>query len=256
MEFLPLNYVLVVLQLAILEGLLSFDNALALAALVRKRLAHPLLRKRALVWGLWGAYILRTVMLFAGVGLMKYEWVKALAGLYLVYLAIHELFFSKKKHGAVQEVEPLQEAGLAKKGKRKYPPPTAEQKKAFWHTVLQVEIMDLMFSIDSVAVALAVSDNPWVLISGAFLGIVLMRIAAQTFVKLLVHFPILEKTAFVMVGVAGINVVLKIKDLPLGFAALTINRPLPEGVFLGAMFAILVGSLFLNKVIYKNKPAQ
>ena len=47
----------IVLQLIILEGLLSFDNALALAALVSRRLTDEADRKKALTWGIWGAFV-------------------------------------------------------------------------------------------------------------------------------------------------------------------------------------------------------
>jgi len=47
---------LLVVQLVILEGLLSFDNSLALASLVSKRLSNPKERKKALVYGIFGAY--------------------------------------------------------------------------------------------------------------------------------------------------------------------------------------------------------
>ena len=118
--------------------------------------------------------------------------------------------------------------------------------------ILQVELMDLMFSIDSIAVALALSNVKWVLITGAVLGVLLMRVAAQFFIKLIEKFPILEKTAFVLVGIAGINVLLKIKDLNIGFTYLSIDKPIPENIFLSSIFFVLISSLFLNKYYIKK----
>ncbi|MBX9704411.1 MAG: hypothetical protein K2X39_09690, partial [Silvanigrellaceae bacterium] len=89
--------ILIVLQLAILEGLLSFDNALALAALVKKYFKNPIDQKRALLWGIWGAYAMRTMIIFIGVWLMRFEWIKVLAGFYLVYFALRELVFNRSK---------------------------------------------------------------------------------------------------------------------------------------------------------------
>lgn len=231
------THVGLITNLVVLEGLLSFDNALALAALVKSRLKNPEDQKRALTWGIWGAYVFRIGIVFVGVWLMQFEWVKAVAGLYLVYLAVSELFFDKT---TVEQDEAAIEARMNKSFLSKF------KLSPLWQTIIAVELMDIMFSIDSVGVALAISDLPWVLVTGAVIGILMMRIAAQGFVKLIDRFPILEKTAFVLVGVAGLNVLLKIKDLPLGFTSLTIDRAIPEHPFLGLLMAILIGSLLLN----------
>ena len=241
---LTINNLFIIFQLIILEGLLSFDNALALAALVKKKLKDPVQQKKALLLGIWGAYLFRIGIIFIGVWLMKYEWVKAIAGLYLLYLSCHELFFHKDSTHESSQTESI--------GKIIIPTGLKASTKHFILVIFQVEMMDLMFSIDSIAVALAISDVKWVLISGALLGVLLMRIAAQFFIKLIEKFPILEKTAFVLVGIAGINVILKIKDLNLGFTYLTIDKPIPENIFLFLMFFVLIVSLFFNK-LYLNK---
>lgn len=237
------THIIIVLELAIIEGLLSFDNALALAALVKKKLKNPEQQKKALLWGIWGAYIMRTATILLGVFLMKYEWVKASAGIYLVYLAVHELFFVKKLHKKdVEESKNISAGSIAKASTR-----------VFILAILQVELMDFMFSIDGVAVALAISNVPWVLVSGAVLGILMMRVAARYFIVLIDKFPILEKTAFVLVGVAGINIILKLKDLNLGFMHLSIDKPIPENGFFVLMVLILAGSFVLNRFFYPKK---
>lgn len=226
----------IVLQLIILEGLLSFDNALALAALVSRRLKDKDEQKKALTFGIWGAYLFRTVIVFLGVWLMRHEWIKAAAGIYLIHMGVSELFF-KKPHFE-------EEAVSAEKESRnwfrflKFSP--------LWSTIIAVEIMDIMFSIDSIAAALSLSNKVWVLLAGAILGILMMRLAAQAFVVLISKFPVLEKTAFVLVLLAGINVCLKLKDLDLGFMVLTIDKPIPEHLFTTLLFSVFLGSLILN----------
>lgn len=222
----------IVLQLIILEGLLSFDNALALAALVSKRLSDPRDQRRALTWGIWGAYIFRTIVIFIGTWLMQNPWAKVVAGAYLVWLAVSELFLHRENKKADHEV---------RVGFRFLSP--------LWATIVAVEMMDIMFSIDSIGVALVLSKKKWVLILGAALGILMMRLAATVFVRLIKRFPILVKTAFVLVGIAGVNILLEIHDLPIPFAGgyhLTIDRAIPEHPFLALLFGILIGSLVLN----------
>lgn len=229
-----------IFQLVILEGLLSFDNALALAALVTGRLTHPLDRKRALLWGIWGAYVIRVGIVFVGVWLMKHEWIKLLAGIYLIWLAVSELFIKKGE----EEAETVDADGkkVSKAGE-----PLRASWQLVWKTILAVELMDLMFSIDSIAVALAVSDERWVLISGAILGILMMRIAASYFVKLIDRFPALVPTAFILVGLAGIKVIVEVDKLTIADKHYPLlGFHVSDYVFLPIMLGILVGAVVLN----------
>ena len=107
--------------------------------------------------------------------------------------------------------------------------------------------MDLMFSIDSIAVALAVSSEKWVLVSGAIVGIFMMRIAASYFIKLIEKFPILVDTAFVLVGIAGLKVLVEVKHLEFGDHVVPLLAfHIPETVMLPTMIAILLGALLYN----------
>ena len=216
---------LAILYLVFLEGVLSVDNALALAALVRGRLSNPKDRKKALKYGIIGAYVFRVVVIFAGVWLMAHEWVKWIAAGYLIYLAVKELFFKKdmsdedKRSGVhVGWLSPL------------------------WSCVVAVELMDIMFSIDSIAVALSVSNVAWVLIAGAMLGILAMRFAAQGFIRLMETYPILEKTAFVLVLLAGVKIVVEL----LGY-------PIHEVAFMCAMFGVVATSIVVHYVLERRK---
>jgi len=235
----------IVIQLVILEGLLSFDNALALAALVSKRLSTAADRRRALTWGIWGAYGFRTIVIFIGTWLMANPWVKVLAGAYLVWLAVGELFLKHEKGKQEHEV----------RVRMRFLSP-------LWSTIIAVELMDIMFSIDSIGVALVLSKEKWVLILGAALGILMMRLAATLFVRLIKRFPVLIKTAFVLVGIAGVNILLEIKDLAIpltGGFRLTIDRAIPEYPFLALLFAVLLGSIALNwffPKLFKSPPEE
>lgn len=203
--------------LVFLEGILSFDNALALAAMVKSRLTDPHDQKRALTYGIWGAYFFRIVVVFCGVWLMQFWQVKVAAGAYLIWLGCTELWPREKHTKGEKE---LKVAGWL---------------SPLWATVVSVEIMDIMFSIDSIGVALAVSNVKWVLVVGAMLGILMMRIAANLFIGLIERYPILEKTAFFLVLVAGIGVFLK-----------AFHVEIPELPFIATLITILVGSIFWN----------
>jgi len=210
-----LEYAWVLVVLVGMEGLLAADNALVLAIMV-KHLPDSC-RKKALFYGLLGALILRFSSLFVISYLVNVWEVQAIGAMYLLYISIHNIYkkFTHHQEQAEEEAE--------KKSVEEAVPDTISR-SAFWLTVCKVEIADLAFAVDSIlaAVALAVSlpgtslghiggmDTAQfiVVLSGGFIGLVIMRFAASMFVELLKRRPGLEIAAFVIVGWVGIKLVI------------------------------------------------
>lgn len=173
-----MEIVLTVLFLVFLEGVLSLDNAVVLAVLVKDLPESH--RKKALVYGIWGAIGFRLLALLCLTYLLRFTWIKVVAGAYLVWMAF-KYFFVKDDPEAVEEVH-----------------------DSFWKVVFKVELMDIAFSIDSIMAAVAVSDKLWVVFLGGMLGIFMMRMAAGLFVTLLKKWPWLENGAYLLIaGVGG-----------------------------------------------------
>src|SRR3954454_538725 len=74
-----------VLTLVVLEGLLSADNALVLAVMVRHLPREQ--QKRALRYGIWGAFGFRLIAVLLSAVLLKFWLFKLVGGAYLLYLA-------------------------------------------------------------------------------------------------------------------------------------------------------------------------
>lgn len=184
---------LIVLVLVVLEGLLSCDNAVVLALLVKH--LPPEQRGKALRYGIIGAYIFRILALFLATIIMGIWWIKILGGVYLAYLAID--FF--RKHGKKHDADEVPKAVKTFLGLN-----------VFWSTVVSVELTDIVFSVDSIAAAVALSNKLYILILGGLLGILAMRFAAQGFLVLLEKFPRLEAAAFAAVGFIGLKLILEI----------------------------------------------
>ena len=72
---------------------------------------------------------------------------------------------------------------------------------AFWVTVAKVEMTDLVFAIDSILVAVAMSPKLWVVLTGGILGIIAMRMVIGQLLALIEHYPALVDGAFVIIGV-------------------------------------------------------
>lgn len=186
--------------LVVMEGLLSADNALVLAVMV-KHLPHKQ-RKKALFYGLLGAYFFRFLAIGIGVYLIQIIWVKMLGAAYLAWLAYDHFFRKHKKEG--EEVE------ISKKGilMRLFGP--------FWGTVISVELMDIAFSVDSILAAFGVSQQVWILFIGGILGVLMMRGVAGVFLRLIMKIPELESAAFILIAVISIKMFLSIYEIHIG----------------------------------------
>lgn len=185
---------LIVAVLIVLEGLLSCDNAVVLAMLVKD--LPPEQRGKALRYGIIGAYVFRIIAILLATWIVSVWWLKVLGGAYLCWLTASH-FLKKKPAEADMEQE-------SKTVKRIF------GLSIFWSTVIWVELTDIVFSVDSIAAAVALSSKLWILILGGLLGILAMRFAAQGFVKLLDLFPKLEACAFAAVGVIGVKLLLEL----------------------------------------------
>jgi len=200
-----LEYSWVLLVLIVMEGLLAADNALVLAIMVKHLPEEK--RKKALFYGLAGAFVFRFASLFIISFLVDVWQVQAIGALYLLFMSVNHILrktiFKKIEHS---EEKPLKE-------------PT--KKSGFWMTVLKVEVADIAFAVDSIlaAVALAVvlPETPLpeiggmdggqflVIFAGGMIGLIIMRFAANMFVTLLEKRQGLEIAAFGIVGWVGVK---------------------------------------------------
>jgi len=193
--------VLIVLNLIIIESLLSVDNAAVLASMAMKLPKEQ--RGKALRYGIIGAYVFRGICLVLAVWLVHFWWLKLVGGAYLLFLTIkHFAQSSKKNHDDLEE-----DAEAAPRSK--FYQLTVGKIGPFWGTVIAIEIMDLAFSLDNVLAAVAYTEslpspaNRYLLWVGVFIGILAMRFVAQGFVKLMEKFPFLEAAAFIVIGLLG-----------------------------------------------------
>lgn len=196
---------LIILNLILIESLLSVDNAAVLATMVMDLDEKD--RRKALKYGIIGAYVFRGLCLLFASFLIHIWWLKPLGGAYLLFLAIS--YFIRKS-------TPSKEDDLINKKESKLYKYTFGKLGPFWATVVLVEIMDLAFSLDNVFAAVAYVENyeqpqglylVWI---GVFIGILAMRFVAQAFVKLMEKFPFLETSAFLVIGILGIKLTISV----------------------------------------------
>ncbi|MBB5638170.1 YkoY family integral membrane protein [Pedobacter cryoconitis] len=234
---------LIILNLIVIESLLSVDNAAVLATMVMDLPKDQ--RKRALKYGIIGAYVFRGICLFLAAWLVKIWWLKPLGGLYLLYLAF-DYFRKKRNKNNVHEEEKID------KSKSWFYRSTVGLVGTFWATVALVEVMDLAFSIDNVFAAVAFTNHIYLIYIGIFIGILAMRFVAQAFVKLMEKFTFLETAAFTVIGVLGLKLTSSLvthfyPESPISHAIEGEKTDLFVSVFTVAIFILpIVSSLLFN----------
>ena len=207
--------------LVLLEGLLSADNALVLAILV---LGLPRQEQRkALRYGIIGAFVFRILATLLAVQLIAFGWVKLVGAGYLLYLTFRHFF----GHGGTEERRSIPQArpafGLS----------------AFWATVVKVELTDIVFAIDSILVAVAMSSKTWVIIAGGIFGIITMRLVIGQLLTIVRRYPALVDGAFVIIAWVGIKLLIEYLHLE-GHIHFQVNKWMSFGlivlIFLASYF--------------------
>ncbi|NEU31091.1 TerC family protein [bacterium LRH843] len=246
-----IEYAWVLLVLIGLEGILAADNAVVLAMMVKHLPDEK--RKKALFYGLAGAFVFRFASLFLISILINVWQVQAVGAIYLLYLSLHFLFNKYVKKKEEDHVERPSTDG-------------------FWKTVIKVEIADIAFAIDSmlaaVAIAITLPVTPLpnigeldggqflVIFAGGMIGIIIMRFAAGAFVKVLQSRPGLETGAYLIVGWVGVKLAVytmchpKVALLPVEFAHSTAWKL----TFWGVLIGIVVISWLTAKKVGEDTP--
>ena len=252
----PSASLMVILNLILIESLLSVDNAAVLATMVMDLPENQ--RDKALKYGIWGAYVFRGVAMVFAAFLLGFWWLKPLGGMYLLWLAVDQfkdkvgygergsiifkvlslagIVFLIKNDGSINEIALWSLRGISaiiisyfiyafikitddsgddgemNKSNNAVYKFFHNKIGTFWSTVILVEIMDMAFSIDNVFAAVAFTPNIILVCVGVFIGILAMRFIAQWFVTLMEKYAFLETSAFIVIAILGIKLLLSIYE--------------------------------------------
>ena len=211
---------LTVSLLVALEGLLSADNAMVLAVLV---LGLPEREQRkALRYGILGAFFFRITAILLAVYLIRLQFVMLVGAAYLLWLAYTHF------------------TGHQDAASRRRPKRAASWlgMSPFWSTVVKVELTDIVFAIDSILVAVAMSDKLWVIVTGGLLGVIAMRLVIGQLLVLVNRYPTLVDGAFIVIAWVGVKLVLEYLH-----SAGYVGFELPRSLSLGLIVVIIVIAL-------------
>lgn len=218
--------------LVLLEALLSADNALVLAVLVLPLPQDQ--QKKALRYGILGAFAFRVIATSFAVYLIRWDWVRVLGGAYLLYLAVKHFWIHPDESGRPSgQAVARNLLGLS----------------LLWSTVVRVEMTDVLFAIDSILVGIAMSRKLWVIIAGGLLGILAIRLLVGQLLSLVRAYPAIVDGAYVIVAWVGIKILLEF-----GHRHGLIGFEIPEWISIGVSLALFVASIFYARS--KHRPGM
>jgi YkoY family integral membrane protein len=173
--------------LVALEGLLSADNAMVLAVLVLGLPKEE--QQQALRYGILGAFGFRIIAILLAASLIQVRFVMLIGAAYLLWLPYHH--FTGHADAAQRQTPKKATAWLGM--------------SPFWSTVVKVELTDIVFAIDSILVAVAMSSKLWVIITGGILGVIAMRLVVGQLLMLVQRYPALVDGAFIIIAWVGVK---------------------------------------------------
>src|SRR5438309_1614051 len=150
-------------------------------------------QRKALRYGIVGAFVFRGLATVLAAYLIRLTLVKLLGASYLLYL-VYQYF------GSGQAPEARRTPAKAQPWLGLTP---------FWATVVKVELTDIVFAIDSILVAVAMSPKLWVILSGGLLGIIMMRMVIGRLLSLVERYPPLVDGAFVIIAWVGAKLLVE-----------------------------------------------
>src|SRR5436309_7446202 len=220
----PSDFLTITLLVA-LEGLLSADNAMVLAILV---LGLPKAQQRkALRYGIGGAFAFRAAATLLAAYLIRLGSVKLIGAAYLLYLVYRHFF--RSENAAARRTAPKARPSMGL--------------SAFWATVVKVELTDIVFAVDSILVAVAMSPKVWVIITGGLFGIVAMRLVIGKLLSLVERYPPLVDAAFIIIAWVGFKLMVEFL-----YGEGYIDWQVPKWLSLGLIVVIFfVGFLYARR---------
>jgi tellurite resistance protein TerC len=129
-----------------IETSLSIDNLFVFLVLFEGFRISGRRQHTALLWGVWGAFVLRAAFIAVGVTLLRrFEWVTWIFGLILLYAAWRLVRGGSPRAAIPEWIVRLQPA-----------------KGSLLPVIVAVEVTDLLFATDSIPAVLSVTHNPFV----------------------------------------------------------------------------------------------
>ncbi|TLR18607.1 TerC family protein [Salmonella enterica] len=225
----------------LIEKSLAVDNVFVWLMLFSYFSVPPALQRRVLVYGVLGAIVLRTIMIFAGTWLItQFEWLLYVFGAFLLFTGV-KMALAKEDESGIGEKPMVRwlrghlrmtdtienEHFFVRKNGLLYATPLLL-------VLIMVEFSDVIFAVDSIPAIFAVTTDPFIVLTSNLFAILGLR--AMYFLLS----GVAERFSMLKYGLAVILVFIGIKMLIVDF------YHIPIAISLGVVFGILTITLVIN----------
>lgn len=235
----------------LIEKSLAVDNVFVWLMLFSYFSVPPALQRRVLVYGVLGAIVLRTIMIFAGTWLItQFEWMLYVFGAFLLFTGV-KMALAKEDDAGIGD-KPLvrwlrghlrmtdtieNEHFFVRKKGLLYATPLLL-------VLILVELSDVIFAVDSIPAIFAVTTDPFIVLTSNLFAILGLR--AMYFLLS----GVAERFSMLKYGLAVILVFIGIKMLIVDF------YHIPVAISLGVVGGILTVTLLINAWVNKQHDKQ
>ncbi|MFL6616478.1 TerC family protein [Pantoea agglomerans] len=232
----------------VLEKALAVDNVFVWLMLFSYFSIPANLQRRVLIYGVLGAIVLRTIMIFAGSWLVtQFSWILYVFGAFLLFTGV-KMALAKEDDGAVGEKPVV-------RWLRKHLRMTDDLDGEKFFTrkngvlfatplllvLIMVEISDVIFAVDSIPAIFAVTTDPFIVLTSNLFAILGLRAMYFLLANVAERFSMLKY---------GLAIVLVF----IGFKMLIVDLyHIPVGISLGVVGAILASTLLINAWVNRKR---
>lgn len=234
----------------VLELSLSLDNIFVMALIFKRWRIPEHHQHSVLFYGIIGAVIFRTLMIFVGVSVIdRFEWLLPVFGLYLLYQGAKALWEHYRSDEASEKTRPLPGSFigipiLQPDHDGHFLTRTSAGKFAVTTLVmalLWIEAADLLFALDSVPAALAVTRESWIIVSANVLAIIGLRSMYSVLAGVLNRYKELHVALALLLLFIGTKMVL----LPW--------HHIPNVISLSILLTLLVGGMLVSVYLDRRR---
>jgi tellurite resistance protein TerC len=225
----------------LIEWSLSIDNVFVIALIFSSFAIPPAYQHRAIVFGVLGALVMRFLLIGAGVSLVaRFEWLLPLFGAFLLITAVrmlrggHEgggeprLITLLRRRAPISETLHGERFTIRVDGRRLLTP--------LGLALISIEAMDLVFAVDSIPAALAISSDSFVIFSSNAFAILGLRSLYFLIAEARTQFALLSYSLAATIAFIGLKLI----------ATGLFDLHLPAALSLGAVVLFIGGSIALS----------
>jgi tellurite resistance protein TerC len=220
----------------LIELSLSVDNIFVIAVIFNSFKIPQKYQHRVLFWGILGAIIFRGLMIYFGVLIVnKFAWTTYVFGGFLIFTAVKMLFSGEEEEFQPKDSFVYKLLGkiipiTSKMDHEKFFISTHSAKKAatpLFVALIVIEVMDVIFALDSVPAILAITSDPFLVFSSNIFAILGLRSMYFFLANMLEKFSYLEYSLIAILSFVGFKMLchdfVEIKEwFSLAFIALSL----------------------------------